>query len=146
MLCKILTVEPPLVGRIRKVELTCTNRVTTTGHGLPTCREWPGRATRQVACSFDRLVFSLTPGRYVSRGRQTRCLQTTWRTTRHKNTFDPPPTPIGVSQKPSRGLLKEGPRVPARKQVRKQVSGVATRAANTSSVDELSGQEAMSAP
>ena len=60
--------------------------------------------------------------------------------------------PIGVSRKPSRGL-KEGPSVPARDQVsehREQVSGVATRAANTSSADygvhEFSGQEAMSAP
>ena len=146
------------LGRILEVELTCTNHVTTAGQPLrptppvgygPVCR-----VTRQVACSFDRLVLSVVfLARYVTRGRRTRCLQTTWRTTRRKNTFDPPPTPIGASQEPSRGWLKEEPSVPARDQVskhREQVSGVATRAANTSSEDygvhEFSGQEAMSAP
>ena len=61
--------------------------------------------------------------------------------------------PDWVSRKPSRGWLKEEPSVPARDQVsehREQVSGVATRAANTSSADygvhEFSGQEAMSTP
>jgi len=53
VLCKILEVEPTLVGRILEVGLTCTN--------LPRDCATSHVTKNQVACPFGRLVFTGVP-------------------------------------------------------------------------------------